>query len=141
MLQAVLDSIKMGTTIGDGLFYGLLNQTSRILLMQPKHLDKFFHASALRPLLTQPTQQEMVAGWPVLPPLLAPAWHNRRPPGAVQATRGSEADQTHPAFAQSSVHGKPAPLGWKGSPHERDRLSGPTRFWLARRAQSSDWFH
>src|SRR5260370_8335967 len=69
MLQAVLDSIKMGTTIGDGLFYCLLNQTSRILLMQPKHLDKFFHASALRPLLTQPAQQEMVAGWPVLPPL------------------------------------------------------------------------
>ena len=37
--------------------------------MQPKHLDKFFHASTLRPFLTQPTQQEMVAGWPVLAPL------------------------------------------------------------------------
>src|SRR5205085_1315432 len=69
MLQAVLDSIKMGTAIAEGLFYRLLNQTSRILLMQPKHLDKFFHASTLRPFLTQPTQQEMVAGWPVLPPL------------------------------------------------------------------------
>src|SRR6266566_3815157 len=141
MLQAMLDSIKMGTAIADGLFDCLLNQTSRILLMQPKHLDKFFHASTLRPVLTQPMQQEMVAGWPVLPPLLAPAWHTRRCLDAVQATRGSEADQTHPAFAQSSVHGEPAPRGWKGSPHETDRLSGPARFWPARRAQSSDWFH
>src|SRR6266567_3369552 len=69
MLQAVLDAIKMGTAIGDGLFHRLLNLTSRILLVQPKHLNKFFHASALRPLFTQPTQQEMVGCRPVLPPL------------------------------------------------------------------------
>jgi hypothetical protein len=52
MLQALFDSIKMGTAIGDGLFHCLLNLLSGILLVQPEHLDELFDASPLWPLLT-----------------------------------------------------------------------------------------
>jgi len=40
MLEAMLDSIKMGTPIVQGLFDSLLNLGGWILLMEPEHPDK-----------------------------------------------------------------------------------------------------
>ena len=53
-MQAMDDPVGMQAAIVQRLFHRLLNELSRVLLMQAQDTHKFFHPASLWPLLFEP---------------------------------------------------------------------------------------